>query len=149
MGCGSFENQLVPGETSGEVLTRSADSSSRNRPRVKHQLVYLLRRQAECQALPHTHCWTRFRRCRNDPSPPCVLRGPYRNGPASGENKRHLCKLRVLGHFRLDPPKRGSGLVGNKLISVQMDWVETWKEKSSISRGSEKKSANLVSGFED
>jgi len=27
--------------------------------------------------------------------------------------------LRILGYFGLDPPKRGSGLVGNKLISVQ------------------------------
>jgi len=36
-----------------------------------------------------------------------------------GENRSHLCILKILGYFGLDPPKRGSGLVGNKLISVQ------------------------------
>ena len=30
-----------------------------------------------------------------------------------------FCRLRILGYFGLDPPKRGSGLVGNKLIRVQ------------------------------
>ena len=48
-----------------------------------------------------------------------MLRGAYRDGPASGENRNHLCRLRILGYFGLDPPERGSGLVGNKLISVQ------------------------------
>jgi len=34
------------------------------------------------------------------------------------ETRSHLCGLRILGYFGLDPPKRGSGLVGNKRISV-------------------------------
>jgi len=42
-----------------------------------------------------------------------------RDGPASGENIRHLCRLRTLGYFGLDPPNRGPGLVGNKRIRVQ------------------------------
>jgi len=52
------------------------------------------------------------------------VRGPYRDGPASGENTRHLCRLKISGYFGLDPPKRGSGLVGNKLISVQRGSLE-------------------------
>ena len=48
-----------------------------------------------------------------------TLRGPYQDGPASGEDRSHICRRRILGYFGLDPPKRGSGLVGNKLISVQ------------------------------
>ena len=48
-----------------------------------------------------------------------VLSASYRDGPASGENRSHLCRLRILGYFGLDPLKRGSALVGNKLISVQ------------------------------
>ena len=44
--------------------------------------------------------------------------GPCRYGPASGENTSHLCRLRILDYFGLDPPKGGSGLVGNKLIGV-------------------------------
>ena len=36
-----------------------------------------------------------------------------------GPKGSHLCRLRIFGYLGLDPPKRGSGLVGNKLISVQ------------------------------
>jgi len=32
----------------------------------------------------------------------------------------------LLGYFGLDPPKRGSGLVGNKLISVQRRGYCDW-----------------------
>ena len=41
-----------------------------------------------------------------------------KEGPASGENRGLSCRLRILGYFGLDSPKRGSGLVGNNLMSV-------------------------------
>jgi len=54
--------------------------------------------------------------------PSTCQQGRDENGPASGENTSHLCRLRILGYFGLDPPNRGSGLLGNKLISVQKGW---------------------------
>ena len=38
--------------------------------------------------------------------------GPSWDGPASGENTSHSCRLRILGYFGLDPPKRGSASGG-------------------------------------
>ena len=48
-------------------------------------------------------------------------RRPFRDGPASGENRSHLCRLVILGYFGLDPPKRRSGLLGNTLMRVQTE----------------------------
>ena len=45
----------------------------------------------------------------------------------------HLCRLRILGYFRLDPPKRGSALVGTKRISVQRETVRHVPRTSGIS----------------
>ena len=53
-----------------------------------------------------------------------VVSGPYRDGPASGENTSHWCRLRILGCFGLDLPKRGSGLVGKKRIGADGAWAE-------------------------
>ena len=35
-------------------------------------------------------------RCDYGEPRPCRLSGPYRDGPASGENRSHLCRLRIL-----------------------------------------------------
>ena len=32
------------------------------------------------------------------------MRGPFRDGPASGEDRSHLCRLKIRGYFGLDPP---------------------------------------------
>jgi len=37
------------------------------------------------------------------------LRGSYRDRPASGENISRLCRVRILGYFGLDPPKKTAG----------------------------------------
>ena len=37
----------------------------------------------------------------------------------SGEHRSHLCRLGILGYLGFELPKRGSGVMGNKLISVQ------------------------------
>ena len=43
----------------------------------------------------------------------------------------HKGKATILGYFGLDPPKRGSDLVGNKLVSVQTLHVESCTDRYS------------------
>ena len=61
------------------------------------------------------------------------MEGPYRDGPASGETKSHLCRLRILGYFggttcccTCCMPRRKGGEEGSYLRFIDLCITQLW-----------------------
>ena len=55
---------------------------------------------------PPRECATLLGRARCEIPQSRNLGGPFRDGPDSGENISHLCRLKIFGCFGLDPDTR-------------------------------------------